>query len=285
MNELKLNGTQEFMGKEIPIILGGFGEGCKVVTDKMVAEIHGMKTTNIRRDVLAHFGRFKEGIDFIDLKATCSNLNTLDLTEFGYAKQSITQATNIFIFSERGYQKLVGVMNNQKAWDIQDKLLDEYFTMKEVIKQLTRKQELALELFEGGSGAIVAHKELLLIETEELKEKHRLQLEAEIDGNNKILSGLQEVVNILGIKGLNPTILRDWMISKGLGKMVKFEGDKNRTFVPNELFYEYVCKKGYSYTGTTLTNKPKVIYSTRFVTRIQSEHIASIIDFVKINSN
>lgn len=26
MNKLKVNGTQDFMGKEIPIIEGGFGE-------------------------------------------------------------------------------------------------------------------------------------------------------------------------------------------------------------------------------------------------------------------
>ena len=40
MNELKINGTQEFMGMSIPIITGGFGEKCKTVLAKTVAEIH-----------------------------------------------------------------------------------------------------------------------------------------------------------------------------------------------------------------------------------------------------
>ena len=31
-NELKLNGTQKFMGIDIPVVEGGFGENCRVVT-------------------------------------------------------------------------------------------------------------------------------------------------------------------------------------------------------------------------------------------------------------
>ena len=31
MNELKVNGTQKFMGFDIPVIEGGFGENCKTL--------------------------------------------------------------------------------------------------------------------------------------------------------------------------------------------------------------------------------------------------------------
>ena len=42
-NEISIVGTQNFMGKEIPVILGGFGVGKKCISDKTIAEIHGME--------------------------------------------------------------------------------------------------------------------------------------------------------------------------------------------------------------------------------------------------
>lgn len=42
MNNIIINGTQSFMGKEIPVIEGGFGEGKKVILAKTIAEIHEM---------------------------------------------------------------------------------------------------------------------------------------------------------------------------------------------------------------------------------------------------
>lgn len=40
IKQIKVNGTQTFMGINIPVIEGGFGEGCKCVTVNTVAEIH-----------------------------------------------------------------------------------------------------------------------------------------------------------------------------------------------------------------------------------------------------
>ena len=42
-NELRVNGTQKFMGIDIPVVEGGFGENQKVILAKTVAEIHGGK--------------------------------------------------------------------------------------------------------------------------------------------------------------------------------------------------------------------------------------------------
>lgn len=154
---------------------------------------------------------------------------------------------------------------------------------KEQQLTLSRKHELALMLYDGGSSSIVAHKELLEIETIELKEKHELELRLQKDGNNKILSGVGEVVNMLKIKGLTTTIFTEWMVSRGLGEYVKFEGDKKRTFQPTELFFEYVSKLGYGLTGTTEKGtKTKVIYTIEFVNRILNNHMQSLIDFVEV---
>ena len=45
--EIEVLGTKEFLGKEIPVIEGGFGEGEKVVLAKTIAEIHGVRLNDI----------------------------------------------------------------------------------------------------------------------------------------------------------------------------------------------------------------------------------------------
>lgn len=280
MSNIRVNGTQVFMGKKIRVIEGGFGNSEKVVLASDVALIHSVEVKRINELVGRNIDEFEIGVDILDL---CDKNFEVVANDLGFIVSNGQK--HCYLFSERGYMTLAMLMRTEKSKEIRKQFINEYFTMREAIRKLSKKQELALVLFDGGSGAIAAHKELLLIETEELKEKHRLELLREIDGSNKILSGLQEVVNILSIKGLTTTLFRDWLISRDLGSMVKFEGDKNRTFIPNEKFYEYVSKAGYSYTGTTLTNKPKVIYSTRFINRIQEEHIVNLIDFVRMNTD
>lgn len=135
MNNIRLNGTQEFMGISIPVIEGGFGEDCKCISDKTISEIHGQPNREIRRRILDNIKRFKENVDYIDLNKGVGESHTLDLTQFGYTRQAITQANNIYLLSERGYAKLIKIMDTDLAWEIHDKLMDEYFSMRKVIKE------------------------------------------------------------------------------------------------------------------------------------------------------
>lgn len=165
-NEIMVRGTQEFMGIEIPVIEGGFGEGCKCVTDKTVSEIHDIPAREIRRIIKDNSVRFKKGIDVIDLLERVGDTHTLDLTKFGYAKQSITQAKNIFLLSERGYAKLIKIMDSDKAWEIHDCLMDEYFAMRNVINSNEQlKAQLLLQIYDGGQDAVIASRELVEMET------------------------------------------------------------------------------------------------------------------------
>lgn len=127
-NEIKLNGTQEFMGKEIPVVYGGFGDNCKVILAKTIAEIHGMLVGEINRNINNNIKRFKDGVDIVDLKQmgdahTFSNL--------GFTKAQWGNANNIYLLSERGYAKLIKIMDSDLAWEVHDKLVDEYFSMRE----------------------------------------------------------------------------------------------------------------------------------------------------------
>lgn len=134
MNEILVTGRQMFMNKEIPVVSGGFGDGKKCISDKTIAEIHGQEVREIRRRISDNIQRFKDSIDFIDLSQRVGESHTLELIcNLGYAKQSITQAEHIYLLSERGYAKLIKIMDSDLAWDIHDKLMDEYFTMRDEI--------------------------------------------------------------------------------------------------------------------------------------------------------
>lgn len=132
MNQLIIKGTQKFSGKEIPVVLGGFGQDKKCMSDKTIAVVHGMEVKHVRERITSNVKRFKESIDFIDLKQGVGETGTLELLiKMGYSKQSTTQAEHIYILSERGYAKLIKIMDSDLAWEIHDKLIDEYFQFRE----------------------------------------------------------------------------------------------------------------------------------------------------------
>lgn len=107
-----------------------------------------MRDGDVRRRVTDHIKRFKEGIDYIDLQRVH---DTQTLIGLGYSKQSITQAKNIYLLSERGYAKLIKIMDTDLAWEIHDKLIDEYFAMREIINSDEQlKPKLLLEIYNGG---------------------------------------------------------------------------------------------------------------------------------------
>lgn len=145
MDNLILSGKQDFMGKEIPVVVGGFGEDKKCICDKTIAEIHSMENRHVRERITQNIKRFKENIDFIDLKQRVGETGTLEfLQDLGYAKQSITQAEHIYLLSERGYSKLIKIMDTDLAWEIHDNIMDEYFQMREEKQKPKSSAEMLL---------------------------------------------------------------------------------------------------------------------------------------------
>ena len=138
MEELKITGNQKFMDKMIPVVLGGFGKGQKCISDKTIGKIHGQPEREIRRRITDNIKRFSENIDYIDLKQTVADShsstqikNAIDLlSNLGYSNQQLTRSNHIYILSERGYAKLIKIMDSDLAWEIHDKLMDEYFELR-----------------------------------------------------------------------------------------------------------------------------------------------------------
>lgn len=141
---VSLKGTQIFINKEIPVIEGGFGEGKRALTDKSIAEIHDIKNIHVRELINRNISRFKEKLDFIDLKVIVQNDNKL-INDLGYSNMQISKSEHIYLLSERGYAKLIKIMDTDLAWEIHDKLIDEYFKMKEIIKPLSPMELMELQ--------------------------------------------------------------------------------------------------------------------------------------------
>ena len=145
---VKVQGTQQFMGKEILVVLGGFGENCKVMLAKTIAEIHKMETKHVNELINRNIKRFKNEIDILDLGVV---LNDTGLKELGFTQQAINsykglrakgQGGNIYLLSERGYAKIIKIMDTDLAWDIHDQLMDEYFHLREEKQQM---QSMSME--------------------------------------------------------------------------------------------------------------------------------------------
>ena len=132
METLKVIG-QEKIGKiTFTGIEGGFGEGKKAMLARDIALVHSRLVKEINKLINNNCSRFKDGIDIIDLKQVISN-NLF--SKYGFTKAQWGNANHIYLLSERGYAKLLKIMDDDKAWDIYDELVDNYFNMRVAIKE------------------------------------------------------------------------------------------------------------------------------------------------------
>lgn len=139
MNELKVLGKEKVGRYEFTGIEGGFGEGKKAMLVKDIAAIHGKEVKEINRLINNNAKRFKQGIDLLDLKQVVSNHL---FSDYGFTKAQWGNSNNIYLLSERGYAKLLKILEDDKAWEIYDELVDNYFNMRLAVKT-DNKQILA----------------------------------------------------------------------------------------------------------------------------------------------
>lgn len=169
MMELQVKGTQSFMGKEIPVVEGGFGEGQKVILAKTIAEIHGMRIGKINELINTNIDEFEFGVDILDLKTKPYQGSVLENNLFTKAQWG--NAKNIYLLSEQGYMALVMLMRTEKAKEIRKQLRKEYFAMREVINSNEQlKAKLLLDIYNGGQEGVIASKQLMELEKKPLLE-------------------------------------------------------------------------------------------------------------------
>lgn len=132
MNDLKVLGTEKIGSFEFTGIEGGFGENKKSMLVKDIALIHGKEVKEVNRLINNNIRRFKNGIDLLDLKQVISNHL---FSDYGFTKAQWGNSNNIYLLSERGYAKLLKILEDDKAWEIYDELVDNYFNMRYVIQK------------------------------------------------------------------------------------------------------------------------------------------------------
>ena len=130
-NQLKVLGTKHIGKITFTGIEGGFGPGKKAILAKDTARIHNQPVGEINRRINNNRKWFKDGVDIIDLKSVMAQNHN----EIGFTQNAWNRAKNIYLLSERGYAKLLKIMDDDRAWDIYDELVDNYFNMRVAIKE------------------------------------------------------------------------------------------------------------------------------------------------------
>lgn len=131
MQELKVLGKEKVGKFEFTGIEGGFGGDKKAMLVKDIAAIHDRPVKAINQAIERQINRFKNGIDILDLKV--ENF-AVTLSDLGFNQGQINASKHIYLLSERGYAKLLKILEDDTAWDIYDELVDNYFNMRQAIK-------------------------------------------------------------------------------------------------------------------------------------------------------
>ena len=140
---VKVNGLVNVEGMKFHDIEGGFGEGKKAMLVKEIANIHGKEFKHINEAINKNRTRFTNNIDIVDLKSV--DLIDRDLLKgLGFSNSSIANANNIYLLSERGYSKLLKILDDV-AWEQYEKLVDWYFNMRGQAKRLSTEEMLELQ--------------------------------------------------------------------------------------------------------------------------------------------
>lgn len=138
---VKVNGLVNVEGMKFHNIEGGFGEGKKAMLVKEIANIHGRELKVINQAINMNRKWFIDGKDIVDLRGTDFEVN---LNDHGiYNQNSINRSSNIYLLSERGYAKLLKILEDDVAWEQYEKLVDGYFNMR---GQALNTSELPAEL-------------------------------------------------------------------------------------------------------------------------------------------
>lgn len=259
VTSIDVKGTQEFMGKEIPVVEGGFGEGQKVVLAKTIAEIHETELKEINRLINNNLDEFDFGIDILDLKnGDCK----APLENLGFSNRDISISKNIYLLSEQGYHALVSLMRTEKAKAIRKQLRREYFAMRKVINSDEQlKSNLLLEIYNGGQGGVLASKQLVELERKPLIET----IEKQSDAINELKPHAEYAERVLEDKKttLTPTqIAKDFgMAGQGLNALLH---DLGVQYKQNGQWLLYAKYQGKGYTESYQADIPHAKPQTRW---------------------
>ena len=259
-NELiKINGTKEVNGMKFHEIEGGFGKNKKSMLAKEIAIIHNRNLSKVNELINHNRIRFKDNIDIVDLKGTEFEILLKDSGI--YTQNSINASNNIYLLSERGYSKLLKIMDDDLAWEKYDELVDNYFNMRQVINSDEElKKNLLMSIYKGGAESVVATKQLVELEKKPLLDKiekdkpkvtyHDMVLKSD---NLVAITSIAQDYGMSG-KAFNQK-LKELKVQYKQGKQwILYSDYKDLGWVQSETY----CKENKSYLHTKWTQKGRL---------------------------
>ena len=137
-SNISIEGEFRLGEKVIPRIRGGFGPDLMILSELQIAKLHNKEVKHIRQAVKRIESKLIQWVDYIDLN--CCQLCDGMFEMLGYTDKQL-QAKNFYIFSERGYLKLVKHFNDDESWRVFEELLDKYFNV--IVKEETQENSKA----------------------------------------------------------------------------------------------------------------------------------------------
>ena len=211
--ELKKTGLVKINNYEFEGIEGGFGENKKCILAKDIAKIHGKEIYHINELINNNLEKFKENIDIIDILGI--GLDDTYLKSLGFSQQALNsykglknkgKKSGIYLLSERGYAKLLKFMDDELSYDLYEQLLDNYFRLRQEIKQISKQDEMLLKIINSNSKEELASNmteyQLEYVKPLELENSRKQQL---IDGMTNHIKGKsqrQMINEIIRRKGI-----------------------------------------------------------------------------------
>lgn len=201
--ELKKTGLVKINNYEFEGIEGGFGKNKKAISAADIAKIHKRELKEVNKLINNNRDKFKDFIDVIDLLSDKNFeviLNNLGLKTSNGQKYA-------YILSERGYAKLLKFMDDELSYDLYEQLLDNYFRLRQEIKQISKQDEMLLKIINSNSKEELASNmteyQLEYVKPLELENSRKQQL---IDGMTNHIKGKsqrQMINEIIRRKGIN----------------------------------------------------------------------------------
>lgn len=213
MNELKVLGKEKIGAFEFTGIEGGFGEDKKAMLVKDIAAIHGTTVKRINELINRNRKRFRDGVDVVDLLS--DQKFVVVLNDLGFNQNSINRSNNIYLLSERGYAKLLKILEDDKAWEIYDELVDNYFNMRQTIETDNKAlvADKRLEIMEENAKTRKAN----LLYKIAMATRSRVHKESLLNQAGKVLTG-ESVIPAMEVESIEYTATE---VAKRLGILTK----------------------------------------------------------------
>ncbi len=175
-NLITVLGTEEIDGNQFTGIEGGFGEGKRSMLVRDIADANGTTTKKLNQNIERNRKRFKNGVDLLDLKDD-SGVTVSDLKKMKYSQSAINGASHIYLLSERGYAKLLKIMDSDEAWNQYDKFVDGYFQYRELTRNAQKPLTLPdqIQTIALGYGEMHEDVEAIKDDVQELKDNEEIR--------------------------------------------------------------------------------------------------------------